>query len=177
MFQRIRDLDNRIVDGVTLLHRPALNRLMIFFTRAGSLAAVWWLCACLPFLITKKYRMAGINLALALVITYVVGEIIIKRIIARQRPSDSIHEDDMIVKKPKDYSFPSGHTASSFTAFTVILLYCPVYFSIPALLVASTIGFSRVYLRVHFLSDVIAGAVLGTVLGVLSVVLFRAVLM
>ncbi len=174
MLAKIRKLDMVVVDRVTGLHRPILNRVMVFFTHAGSAALFWWVTAIIPCVIMRKYRIA-INLALGIGITYVISEIIIKKLIGRIRPSESIHEDDMIISKPKDYSFPSGHTSTSFAAFAIIMMYFPVFIWIPAFFFASLIGFSRIYLRVHFLSDVVAGALLGMLLGVVSTVVFKAV--
>lgn len=173
MLKKIQKLDNTIVEKIARIHTPFLNRIMVIFTKLGNGAFIWWITLCFPFLLMKKYRATGVYLTLALGVTFVLGEIIIKHIIGRMRPSSKLDDDELIIKRPKDYSFPSGHTASSFTAFTVILLRCSFYFWLPVLLVAVIIGFSRMYLRVHYLSDVVCGAALGIISGVLCTIIFE----
>ena len=173
MLKKIQKLDDTVVKKIAHIHTPFLNRLMIIFTKLGNGAFIWWITLCFPFLLSKTTRTTGIYLTLALGVTYVTGEIIIKHIIGRLRPSSKLEDDELIIKRPKDYSFPSGHTASSFTAFTVTLLRCHAYIFIPVLVVAAIISFSRMYLRVHYLSDVICGAVLGVLSGSACVALFE----
>lgn len=176
MLKKIQRLDNLIVKKIARIHTPFLNRIMVIFTKLGNGAFIWWITLCFPFLLIKANRTTGVYLTLALGVTYVTGEIIIKHIIGRMRPSSKLDDDELIIKRPKDYSFPSGHTASSFTAFTVTLLRCPPSIFIPVLLVALVIGFSRMYLRVHYLSDVVCGLILGVLNGILCVWLFPIIL-
>lgn len=173
MLKKIQKLDNLIVEKIAGIHTPFLNRVMVLFTKLGNGAFIWWITLCFPFLLTKKNRATGVYLTLALGVTFILGEIIIKHIIARMRPSSMLEDEELIIKRPKDYSFPSGHTASSFTAFTVMLLRCPVFIWLPVLIVAVIIGFSRMYLRVHYLSDVVCGAALGMISGALCTIIFE----
>ena len=136
---------------------------------------MWWVCLVIPFLITKRFRETSAILTAALGFNYLLGEIIIKKLVGRDRPSTRISDEDMKISKPKDHSFPSGHSASSFCAFTVTLWCCPVWVWLPALLVASTISFSRMYLRVHYLTDVLGGVLLGILDGSLVTLFFRLV--
>ena len=176
MLKKIQRLDNLIVEKIARIHTPFLNRIMVLFTKLGNGAFIWWITLCFPFLLTKANRTTGVYLTLALGVTYVTGEIVIKHIIARHRPSSKLDDDELIIKRPKDYSFPSGHTASSFTAFTVTLLSCSPAIFIPVLVVALIIGFSRMYLRVHYLSDVVCGLLLGVINGILCVWLLPIIL-
>ncbi len=176
MFKKIQQLDELVVKKIANIHTPFLNRIMIIFTKLGNGGFIWWLTLCFPFLLMKNNRATGVYLTLALGVNFILGEIIIKHIIARMRPSSKLEDDELIIKRPKDYSFPSGHTASSFTAFTVTLLRCPAYIFLPVLLVALIIGFSRMYLRVHYLSDVVCGAVLGIFSGTICTFLFEHLL-
>ncbi len=173
MLKKIQKLDNLIVEKIARIHTPFLNRIMVLFTKLGNGAFIWWITLCFPFLLAKKSRATGVYLTLALGVTFILGEIIIKHIIGRMRPSSMLEDEELIIKRPKDYSFPSGHTASSFTAFTVVLLRCPIYFWLPVLFVAVTIGFSRMYLRVHYLSDVVCGAALGILSGSVCTIIFE----
>ena len=165
MFSKIRAIDNRIVERVPALYCGAMDKLMIMATYAGTGGFVWWVALAMPFLISHSYRRAGVILTIALALNYLLGEIIIKKSVGRDRPSVLLPEEEMKISKPKDHSFPSGHSASSFCAFAVTLVCCEPYIWIPSLIAAATIAFSRIYLRVHFLSDVIGGAVLGLIDG------------
>lgn len=176
MFRKIRQLDYKVTDSITRIHCRFLDRLMVLSTYAGMGALVWWVTLAVPFLITEKYRKVGVILMAALGINYLLGEIIIKKTVGRGRPSNMIDEDEMKINKPKDNSFPSGHTASSFCAFTVSLLNCPVYFWAPALVMACMISFSRLYLRVHYLSDIIGGIALGMFDGSMVSIIFNTLI-
>ncbi len=173
MFCKIRSLDYKVTDSITKIQCRFLDRLMILSTYAGTGAFIWWVALAIPFVISKENRNTGIILIVTLGVNYLLGEIIIKKAVARSRPSNLIADDEMKINKPKDNSFPSGHTASSFCAFTVTLWNCPPYIWIPALIVAILISFSRLYLRVHYLSDVIAGMILGFLDGTLISLLFN----
>lgn len=173
MFQKLRRIDERVVERMSVIHRPVADRLMILFTYAGTGAAVWWICLVIPFLITRRFRETGAIMTAALGFNYLLGEIIIKKSVGRDRPSARISDEDMKINKPKDHSFPSGHSASSFCAFAVTLWCCPLWIWLPALALACTIAFSRMYLRVHYFTDVIGGVILGILDGSLVTLLFR----
>ena len=172
MFKRIRAIDDLVVERITALYCGAMDKLMIMATYAGTGAFIWWIVLAMPFVLSKAYRRAGIILIIALGVNYLIGEIIIKRSVGRDRPSSLLPEEEMKIAKPKDHSFPSGHSASSFCAFAVTFLCCRPIIWIPALVLASAIAFSRLYLRVHYLSDVIGGLVLGLIDGAAVTVLF-----
>lgn len=173
MFRKLRMLDYKVTDSITKIQCRFLDKLMVLSTYAGTGAFIWWIALAIPFVITKTYRNTGIILIVTLGINYLLGEIIIKKSVGRGRPSNLIDEEEMKINKPKDNSFPSGHTASSFCAFTVTFWNCPAYFWIPALIVACLISFSRLYLRVHYLSDVIGGVILGLIDGSVISLLFN----
>lgn len=177
MFQKIRAVDNRVVDGVSCLQCVAMDKLMVMFTYAGTGGFIWWVVLALPFILSTGYRKAGMTLIVALGINYLLGEIIIKKAVGRPRPSMLVPEDEMKINKPKDHSFPSGHAASSFCAFAVTLICCPPYIWIPSLAAAVMIAFSRLYLRVHYLSDVLGGMTLGLVDGAAIALLFDRVVL
>ena len=175
MFRKLRILDERVVERMSQIHRPVLDKLMVMFTYAGTGGFIWWILFILPFLISRPYRRTGIILTAAIGFNYVLGEIIIKKSVGRARPSTLIADEDMKIHKPKDHSFPSGHSASSFCAFSVMFWCCPVWIWLPALALASTIAFSRMYLRVHYLTDVIGGVLLGLIDGSLMTLFFHSV--
>ncbi len=175
MFKKLREMDERVVRRMSLIHRPVLDKIMVLFTYAGTGGFIWWVLFIIPFLISRTFRQTGIILTSALGFNYVLGEIVIKKLVGRARPSTLIADEDMKINKPKDHSFPSGHSASSFCAFTVTLLCCPVWIWLPAFALACTIAFSRMYLRVHYLTDVLGGVLLGIIDGSLVTLFFRTI--
>lgn len=175
MFDKIRAIDSKVVERITKIHCKPLDTLMIMATYAGTGAFVWWIAIAIPFVVSTVYRRAGIILTIALGLNYLIGEIIIKKTVGRDRPSTMLSDEEMKISKPKDHSFPSGHTASSFCAFAVTAVCCTPAVWIPALIGAALIGFSRIYLRVHYLSDVLGGMVLGLIDGTVISIVFDQV--
>ena len=176
MFARLQSLDNRIFDNITRIQKPAINKIMVTASRLGNAGIVWWV-VCMIFLIIPKWRYTGLVIIFSIGLTSLMGEGIIKHTVKRMRPCHRVEEDEKLINNPRAfYSFPSGHTASSFAvAMVIIFSRCPLDVCIPILLISMTIGFSRVYLRVHYLTDVIVGMMLGIVCGIASVMLFHSI--
>lgn len=103
-------------------------------------------------------------MAVSLVLEVLCCNIILKPFVARTRPCDVNAAVQLLVPRPSDYSFPSGHTGASFAAASS-LLFGKNRMWIPSLILAVLIGFSRLYLYVHYPSDVLAGALIGIMLG------------
>lgn len=140
-----------------------LDLLMPKLTLLGSGGAIWLLAAG-GMLCTKKYRRQGVILLAGLAVGVLVGNVCLKNLIARPRPcwlDDSVM---MLISSPADYSFPSGHTLSSVIGATV-LTKTDRRFGWAAIPLAAVIVFSRLYLFVHFPSDILAGAILGVIIG------------
>ena len=173
MFGRIQSIDNKVLENISRLHKPALNKVMILASRAGNLGIVWWVI-CIPFFVVPKWRATGFNFVFALCLAHLAGEIIIKHIVKRTRPCHFLDDDEQLINRPKFYSFPSGHTTASFAFVGVALLRCQLITFMPILMLASLIGFSRLYLRVHYLTDVVCGMLLGFACGMSSVLIFNA---
>lgn len=166
-------LDQNMLFGTAVgLSCGFLNVLMpAFFSSTASVAALWIITA-LVFLCNKKTRQCGLALLLAIALTYVVGDAILKDLVMRERPFIVYGVSELLISKPPSYSFPSGHAGSSFAALTVIFsMYKKM--RIPASVYALLIAFSRVYLFVHFPSDVLAGALLGIGCGYAVMALMR----
>ena len=123
---------------------------------------VWILLAAILLLI-KKHRRTGAAVSCALVLDLVVCNLILKPLIGRVRPF-AVHPAELLVPPPLDASFPSGHTMASFAA-VFALRACGSRLWVPALVLALAIAFSRLYLYVHWPSDVLFGAILGAAAG------------
>lgn len=148
-----------ILHGIQELHNGILDSVMIFFSSIGN-AGMIWIILSLAFLFTKKYRRCGIGMAISLVAMLVIGNIFLKNLIARPRPCWVDQSVTLLIANPKDYSFPSGHTFAAFAAaFTIFLHHRRE--GILALAVAGVIAFSRMYLFVHYPTDILGGMILG----------------
>ena len=167
MFDRIQTWDNRILSRLAKKHTPVLDRLMVIITTTGNYGYIWFALS-VPLLIINRTRLTGITMILAMLITGLTGEITIKHIVARVRPCNKEFGKDLLIKHPAHYSFPSGHTASSFAVSMVMLFMLPTIF-VPVVIYATLMGFSRMYLLVHYPTDVIAGSVLGVICGTIAV--------
>ena len=129
---------------------------------------VFWIALSILFIIIPKTRKTGITMGCALLLGLVLGNGLLKNLIARTRPFDINTDFRLLVKKLSDYSFPSGHTLASFECASVLVIKYKKL-GIPALILAVFIAFSRLYLYVHYPTDVMAGAILGTAFGFLAV--------
>lgn len=174
MFGRIQRIDNRVLERMGKIHKPALNKLMVAVSRAGNVGFVWW-AICAVFMLREEWRMTGYNIIIALTLSHIMGEVIIKHLVKRVRPCHRLSDDEQLINRPRFYSFPSGHTTASFAVVGVVLLRCRMITFLPILILAALIGFSRIYLRVHYLTDVVVGVLLGFVCGVCTVLVFNAV--
>lgn len=148
-----------ILHGIQELHNGFLDSVMLFFSSIGNGGMVWIILS-LVFLVTKKYRRCGIGMAISLVAMLVIGNIFLKNLIARPRPCWVDQSVTLLIPNPKDYSFPSGHTFAAFAAAFTIFLYHRKE-GILALAAAGVIAFSRMYLFVHYPTDILGGMVLG----------------
>ena len=140
-----------------------LDMLMPKLTLLGSGGAIWLLAAG-GMLCTKKYRRQGVILLAGLAAGVLVGNVCLKNLIARPRPCWLDDSVKLLIPIPTDYSFPSGHTLSSVIGATV-LTKTNRRFGWAAIPLAAIIAFSRLYLFVHYPSDILAGAVLGAAIG------------
>ena len=121
----------------------------------------------------KSTRKIGLTLSVALVFGLVVTNLFLKPTVARIRPYDALGFTPLI-DKLSDYSFPSGHATSAFEGAISCMLWNKKYGFI-ALLVAILVCFSRIYFQVHYLSDVIAGAIIGSIMAILAYLIVKAV--
>ena len=146
---------------------------MPFITSLGN-GAIIWIGIALILIITRKYRKAGIIALMALVITSFFGEVIIKNIVHRARPFIGVEGLKLLIIEPTSFSFPSGHTGSSFAVASALAANIKgygKYFLIPA----SLIAFSRLYLFVHFPSDIAGGIILGVLSAKLAQIIYNRI--
>lgn len=157
-------LDFWLLDSIRAWVSCALfDILMPLISMLGEAGVVWILSGIL-LLCTKKYRKEGFYLLLSLLAGLLICNLSLKPLVARSRPCWIRPDLPLLVEIPHDFSFPSGHATSSFAAATA-LYGANRRFGIAAFVLAVLIAFSRLYLYVHFPSDVLCGAIIGTLCG------------
>ena len=154
------------LDWLQQFRNPVPDALAVFFNYAGEHGEIW-IAFTLILLLCRRTRKAGLAMAIALVFYLVAGDFILKPLFARPRPCDVNTAVTILVKRPHGHSFPSGHTASAFAAAFALWLQDRKLGS-PALILAVFIAFTRLYLYVHFPTDILGGVVLGLALGALA---------
>jgi undecaprenyl-diphosphatase len=142
----------------------ALTGFMKFITRLGDAGFIWILITGI-LLSRKKTRKVGILSSCALIGSLIINNGILKNLVARIRPYEAVNGLVLMINKQTDWSFPSGHTGSSFACATVLFLNLPRPYGILALVLATFIGLSRLYVGIHYPSDVLFGAVNGIIIG------------
>lgn len=141
------------------LHNDLLNTIMVFITSLGD-GGIVWLSMAVVMLVFKKTRLCGITIMAGMALSLLLGNLFLKNVIARPRPCAVDSTVKLLIPYPSEYSFPSGHTLHGFTAATAIFLYFKKA-GIGALLLAAAIAFSRMYLFVHYPTDILGGILLG----------------
>lgn len=133
-----------------------------------------WISIAVVMLFFKRTRYCGIAVLFAMGIDTLITEYGIKNVVCRVRPCNLVDDVNMLVKKPTSYSFPSNHSASAFAgAVAVMLTIKKKAWTIPAFVFSGIISFSRMYVFVHFPSDVFAGILLGSAVAVLVCFLMK----
>ena len=163
MVDWITEIDFSILDFIQEnLRCVFLDWLMPRISALGNSGIIWILIA-IVFLFSKKYRKQGIVLAVGLLAGLLIGNLTLKPLIARMRPNWINTDIVLLIGNPKDYSFPSGHTLSSFIAAFLITLNNKRLgaFALP---LAALIAFSRMYLYVHYPSDILGALILATII-------------
>ena len=191
------ELDGNFLIGIQeLLNADWLTPIMKFITLLGE-KGIFWICICALLLLFRRTRRLGIICSLSLAFTFVCCNLIIKPGVDRTRPWIMFTEVVRYLEPPGDASFPSGHSANAMgPAWAMFVASRPLHgksyddvpclgwrgggvsakavhsFGIAAVVLALLIGLSRLYLGMHYPSDVIAGLLLGMLC---ATVMFRAV--
>lgn len=145
-----------------------LNPIMIGITYLGN-AGLFWIALSILLLCLPGRRKLGLTCGVSLIFDLLSVNLFIKKAVARVRPYEVIEGLTKIIGAQSDYSFPSGHTAASFAVATVLLMRAPKKLSVPMFILACLISLSRLYVGVHYPTDVLGGAVIGALCGVAAV--------
>ena len=161
MLQFLLELDGKILLFIQeFLRTDWLTAFFGFITSFGNGGVIWIVLAAI-LLCTKKYRKTGTAMAVALLIGYLAANLILKNLVMRVRPYEAVAGLQSLIGPMWDISFPSGHTTSSIAAGVVLLKGMPRYVGVFCFALAVLIAISRLYLGVHYPTDVLAGAVIG----------------
>ena len=152
-------MELEILHAIQGIRSDVLDQIMIFFTTLGN-GGLIWIALGVVLSIIPKTRKCGLTILGSIVLTFVLGNLILKNLIGRARPFTVDSSVSLIIPQPKEFSFPSGHTMNGFTSATALFLYYRKT-GIAALLLAATIAFSRMYLFVHYPTDILGGIILG----------------
>lgn len=170
----IQMIDNDILDFIaTRMRSGVLDSAMPVVTSLGNSGMIW-ICAAILFMAIKKHRTDGLLLLSSLLLCALIGNLTIKPLVARIRPYDINMAITLLIPKQTGFSFPSGHAMSSFAAATVIF-HTNRKIGVHAIILASLIAFSRLYLYVHYPSDILVGIIIGILIGIATIQLFRLV--
>lgn len=177
-FNNFLNFDLSVFQWIQSIQNPVLNVIFKVITTLGDSGIIFILLG-LVLLCTKKYRKAGVAVIVALLVMEVGNNLILKELFARPRPFNleydwwnEVYKFPEIVSRPSSYSFPSGHTSSAFAA-TIAVLWYDRKIGIPATVFAFIMGFSRIYVQVHYCTDVLAGALVGVVYALLGVLIAK----
>ena len=154
-----------------------LDFIMPIITLFGE-DGIFWIAWAVLLLLIPKQRKTGLAMAIALVMGLVVCNMTLKPLVQRIRPYDLQDQlgvtISLLIEAQHDFSFPSGHTIASFEACTVLML-SNKKMGIPATIIAVLVAFSRLYLYVHYLTDVLAAMVLGILFGFIACWIVNAI--
>lgn len=148
------------------IHNTVLDWLVPKITMLGN-AGWFWIAVTLLLLVLPFNRKMGVQAAISLILTVILCNIILKPSIMRCRPCWLEPEVQLLVKVPHDFSFPSGHSNASFAVATAIFTRNKKL-GIPALILATAIAISRLYVFVHWPTDVLFGTLTGICGGIIS---------
>jgi undecaprenyl-diphosphatase len=163
-------IEFQVLDAIqSHLQSPLMDHIMPFVSSPFFGGTIWVGCAIWLYL-HPKTRNVAITMAISMAIEVLICNVALKPMIGRIRPCDIRQSIPLLVPRPTDFSFPSGHTSASF-AIVAALFFRKNKLWIPSLAVAMLISFSRLYLYVHYPTDILAGVLVGLLSGKLGCML------
>lgn len=157
-------MEIQILNWIQELHTPLGDMFWPALTKLGNAGMIWILLAVVLLLIPGT-RRSGLILAAALLVDMILCNGLLKPLIARIRPYEVNTAVTLLVAKPTDFSFPSGHTAAAFTSAAALFFAGEKRLWKAAFVLAVLLAFSRLYLYVHYPTDVMGGMIIGIITG------------
>ena len=170
----ITKMDFAILDWIQRVFKCGfMDWFMPFITKFCD-DGIFFIALTILLLLIPKTRRLGLAAAFALIINHVATNMVIKNIVCRPRPCH-LREVEMLVHIPSSFSFPSGHTSTSFAVTFALMLFDREKWKrwLPVGILSCLIAFSRLYLYVHFPTDILGGFIVGLCSAVLAVFLAK----
>lgn len=159
--RRLRKKDKELLLWIQEnLRTESMTGLMKVVTFLGD-SGWFWIALAIALFSFRKTRRIGLCTGLALLIGAFITNIILKPLIKRTRPYEEISDLQRLIEAQEDKSFPSGHTTASFAAAGIVYMMVSKRWGQATMMLASLVGYSRMYLGVHYLTDVLAGVSVG----------------
>ena len=118
----ITKIDISILNLIQNLKSPLMDKIMTTITAFGNMG-IFWILLIIIFLTTKEYKKMAKYMIICLLVNIIIVNLIIKPAVGRQRPFEIVEGIKLLILKPQDPSFPSGHSAISFCMLTTILFF------------------------------------------------------
>lgn len=159
------DWEFQLLDWIQTFRNPILDGFFSHITHLGGMGGIVWIVWAVVLLCIPKTRKAGVILSFALLADLILCNGLLKPLFSRVRPYDVNSTVQLIAAKQKDFSFPSGHTAVCFTGVTALYLAKRTKMGHVALGIAVIVAISRMYLYMHYPTDVFGGIIVGVIAG------------
>jgi membrane-associated phospholipid phosphatase len=166
---QVDGLDRAVYRAVAATPTPSLDRQFSRLSRAANHSVLWMGTAAALACAGPRGRRAAVDGLVAIAATSTVVNLVAKRLGGRRRPDRSDNDVPLArqVEMPESTSFPSGHSASAFAFASAVATGLPVAGG-PIHALASLVAYSRVHTGVHYPGDVLAGSIIGSIIGPLT---------
>ena len=161
------EIELKILDWIQSIRTPIGDVVMPFVSGLGNAGMIWILLAII-LMFAPKTRRSGAILIIALCFEVIVCNVILKNIFCRIRPCNMNTAIQLLIERPYDFSFPSGHTGASFASVSALYLAGEKRLWKVSLILAVLIAFSRLYVYVHYPTDILGGIVVGITAGYIA---------
>lgn len=141
---------------------PLLDRFFVFFTALGDHGYLW-IGSGIVLLCFKKTRLSGFLLLISLLSAHLINNLVLKEIVNRPRPYETMDQVRLLIGEQAETSFPSGHSATAFASAFILVFREKAWLRWTALVAAILMAFSRVYVGVHYPIDIVVGSLVGVV--------------
>lgn len=159
-------LEHKILKSIAKTRHDIFTKIMKFFSLSANAGVIFFILS-LIMILSEKYKKMGYACIVTVLTHSFICNVLLKPVIKRMRPFDRYQDIIVLLDKmPKDYSFPSGHTGASFAFATTVFLYDKKLGAL-AYILALCIAYSRMYLGVHYPTDIIGGVILGSGIAIL----------
>ena len=170
------DVEFSILDFIQNQFRTSFGDfVMPLISKLGNGGIIWLVLSGL-LCVFPKYRKAGVTMLTALALDVLLCNVMLKPLVGRMRPFTVNTGVELLINAPKDFSFPSGHTAASFASVSALYFAGRKRMAAGTLIVSVLIAFSRMYLYVHYPTDVLGGLIIGLLCGWIADMIIQKVM-